>query len=332
MQSLPGDVVSARRRLNSAFYADPVSEVLAASDEQAYAPLAAPKGYTLAPEQLSAWHLQLPLLHAALADLPAGVDAAAAAAPWIHLEFDIPRLGRRVDAVLVTPSCVIPIEFKVGAKKFERLDYEQAWDYGLDLKNFHAPSHAAPPLSPFTIDPATWDSGSCSPKPTIVEAARSLYARHTVHAITCSDAGAVNLAATSGCIERIIAATKAGRELLQSFRKQFRMVLTRSMRAARRWTRRQRRATEPAGLVTSSSANRLKPHTIDIRVCIDPMHWFLSPAKDTRLSIFPEHAATDSKRKRPHENIGANTSRPLSPFTMRTSQLRQSRINLEIER
>jgi hypothetical protein len=132
-------------RLNAAFYAAPVSEFLAASDEEAYAPLAAPKGYTLAPEQLSAWHLQLPVLRAALADLPAGADAAAstAPAPWIHLEFDIPRLGRRVDAVLVLPECVIPIEFKVGAKKFERLDYEQAWDYGLDLKNFHAPSHAA---------------------------------------------------------------------------------------------------------------------------------------------------------------------------------------------
>jgi hypothetical protein len=48
-----------------------------------------------------------------------------------------------VDAVLVTSTAVIPIEFKVGAKKFNQLDYEQAWDYGLDLKNFHAPSHAA---------------------------------------------------------------------------------------------------------------------------------------------------------------------------------------------
>jgi hypothetical protein len=28
----------------------------------------------------------------------------------------------------------------VGAKKFERLDYEQAWDFRIDLKNFHAPS------------------------------------------------------------------------------------------------------------------------------------------------------------------------------------------------
>jgi len=37
-----------------------------------------------------------------------------------------------VDAVLVTSTAVSPIEFKVGAKKFEQADYEQAWDYGLD--------------------------------------------------------------------------------------------------------------------------------------------------------------------------------------------------------
>jgi hypothetical protein len=122
-------------RLNVAFYAAPVSEFLAASDEEAYAPLAAPKGYTLAPEQLSAWQLQLPVLRAAhrgLARVPQEQGPVSfgdeAPAPWIHLDFDIPRLGRRVDAVLVLPECVIPIEFKVGAKKFERLDYEQSWD------------------------------------------------------------------------------------------------------------------------------------------------------------------------------------------------------------
>ena len=134
-------------RTNAAFYAAPVEEFLAASEEEVYAPLASPHGYTLAAlkswgaVQQSAWRLQLPVLRAALDDLVAPPPAAPA--PWIHLEFDIPRLGRRVDAVLVTQKCVIPIEFKVGAKKFERLDEEQAWDYGLDLKNFHAPSHAA---------------------------------------------------------------------------------------------------------------------------------------------------------------------------------------------
>ena len=38
---------------------------------------------------------------------------------------------------------------------------------------------------------------------------------------------------------------------------------------------------------------RLKPHAIDIRVNIDPVHWFLSPAKDTRSSLYLEDAATE---------------------------------------
>jgi hypothetical protein len=144
-------------RTTAAFYAAPVEEFLAASEEEVYAPLASPHGYTLAPEQQSAGRLQLPVLRgqkgashhlpvAAGDTAPAGGRGLETNGGW-HLfapEFDIPRLGRRVDAVLVTQKCVIPIEFKVGAKKFERLDYEQAWDYGLDLKNFHAPSHAAP--------------------------------------------------------------------------------------------------------------------------------------------------------------------------------------------
>jgi len=53
-------------RLNAAFYAAPVEEFLAASEEEVYAPLASPHGYTLASEQQSAWRLQLPVLRAAL--------------------------------------------------------------------------------------------------------------------------------------------------------------------------------------------------------------------------------------------------------------------------
>ncbi len=62
------------------------------------------------------------------------------------------------------------------------------------------------------------------------------------------------------------------------------IVLTRSLSDARRWVRRHRRGTERAGLVASSSAQRLKPHAIDVRVDIDPVHWFLSDARDTRSS------------------------------------------------
>ena len=54
-------------RSSAAFYADSVAAFLGASDDEVYAPLASPHGYTLAPEQISAWRLQLPVLRDALA-------------------------------------------------------------------------------------------------------------------------------------------------------------------------------------------------------------------------------------------------------------------------
>ena len=46
-------------RSSAAFYADSLDAFLRASDDEVYAPLTSPHGYTLAPEQLSAWRLQL---------------------------------------------------------------------------------------------------------------------------------------------------------------------------------------------------------------------------------------------------------------------------------
>ena len=62
----------------------------------------------------------------------------------LFLEFDVPRLGSRIDAALVTGPAVFVIEFKCGEKRFTTDAYNQAWDYGLDLKNFHQASHEAP--------------------------------------------------------------------------------------------------------------------------------------------------------------------------------------------
>ena len=42
-------------RSSAAFYADSLDAFLRASDNEVYAPLTSPHGYTLAPEQLSAW-------------------------------------------------------------------------------------------------------------------------------------------------------------------------------------------------------------------------------------------------------------------------------------
>ncbi len=55
----------------------------------------------------------------------------------IIFEYDIPRLGKRIDVVLLYKGIVFCLEFKVGEAKILEADVDQVFDYALDLKNFH---------------------------------------------------------------------------------------------------------------------------------------------------------------------------------------------------
>lgn len=59
----------------------------------------------------------------------------------ILLEYSIPRLGKRIDVVLLLRGIVFVIEFKAGQDNYLQSDIEQVMDYALDLKNFHQDSH-----------------------------------------------------------------------------------------------------------------------------------------------------------------------------------------------
>ena len=67
--------------------------------------------------------------------------------PWkneeaeIIFEYNIPRLGKRIDVVLLLRCMIFCLEFKVGEKNALQADVEQVMDYALDLKNFHKLSH-----------------------------------------------------------------------------------------------------------------------------------------------------------------------------------------------
>ena len=54
----------------------------------------------------------------------------------IIFEYDIPRLGKRIDAVLLYRGIVFCLEFKVGESRVLEMDVDQVLDYALDLKNF----------------------------------------------------------------------------------------------------------------------------------------------------------------------------------------------------
>ena len=67
--------------------------------------------------------------------------------PWkdecgeVIFEYSIPRLGKRIDVVVLLRGIVFTIEFKAGQSTYLRSDMEQVMDYALDLKNFHLDSH-----------------------------------------------------------------------------------------------------------------------------------------------------------------------------------------------
>ena len=194
--------------------------------------------------QNNAWQEQIEILKAL--ELTASQLQSAS----LYFEYTIPRLGRRVDVILIIEHVLYVLEFKAGESQFHPAALDQVWDYALDLKNFHDASHGiciAPVLiatrasrqriepqvtlhddgllrplraSPEdllevfertgslmnadAIDVAAWERGRYSPTPTIIEAARALYAGHSVETISRSDAGAHNLAMTSKAVDRVI--------------------------------------------------------------------------------------------------------------------------------
>jgi hypothetical protein len=82
--------------------------------------------------QIAAWRFAITHLQQLAAALPAC---------HVFMEFAIPRMGRRADAVVVIGPLILVLEYKVGERSFPRHAIEQAHGYALDLKNFHITSH-----------------------------------------------------------------------------------------------------------------------------------------------------------------------------------------------
>ena len=222
-----------------AWYGASIAEFLNSQPEAVIGRLASNSTFAVLPSQKDAWLDQIDLLQAQLVGLSGS----------IFLEFNIPRMGRRIDVVLLIGPIVFVIEFKVGETIFDRGAIDQVWDYALDLKNFHEASHTAF-IVPFLVATGTrraaqfklhadednvfrpltvhaegfreainlalhtitgeklddnrWSNAPYLPTPTIVEAARALYAQHSVEAIARYDAGAMNLRVTSNRIEELV--------------------------------------------------------------------------------------------------------------------------------
>jgi hypothetical protein len=87
--------------------------------------------------------------------------------------------------------------------------------------------------------------------------------------------------------------SELARETLQQVTASYPIVMTCRVDTAKAWLRQKARGTERYGLVVSSQAQRLRPHAIDVRAKINPIHWFLHGKDDVRSSYYLEDAGTE---------------------------------------
>lgn len=113
------------------YYSDSISNFLQSSTEALLGILALNNDFALIPTQRGAWIEQIEILHKVLEQYEGS----------IYFEYAIPRMGRRIDVVLLIGPVIFVLEFKVGESEFTSSAIDQVYDYALDLKNFHESSH-----------------------------------------------------------------------------------------------------------------------------------------------------------------------------------------------
>ena len=114
------------------YYSESIAEFLARPTDVILGTMDQVNEFDLTMDQRNAWLEEFDIMKYALGTLREDGQ--------ILFEYTIPRLGKRVDVVLLMKGVVFAIEFKVGAEAFLVNDKEQVWDYALDLKNFHEES------------------------------------------------------------------------------------------------------------------------------------------------------------------------------------------------
>ncbi len=128
------------------YYSDSISEFLTKSSDEILGSISKNTEFATELTQKDAWLEQISILK----------DTLEPHDGRLFFEFSIPRMGRRIDVVLLVKHVIFVLEFKVE-KQFKSQDIDQVWDYALDLKNFHETSqhHVIAPVLIATKAPET---------------------------------------------------------------------------------------------------------------------------------------------------------------------------------
>lgn len=117
--------------MNRSYYSDSIQNFLLDDENRIIGELVRNHEFASEQPQIDAWLFQIRFLRNALQSRNGS----------IHFEYSIPRMGKRIDVVIVDLNVIFVLEFKVGQTDFLASDFDQVWDYALDLKNFHETSH-----------------------------------------------------------------------------------------------------------------------------------------------------------------------------------------------
>ena len=138
-------MISMLTPIKRSFYSDSIANFLEEDPSLVLGKLTAASSYDDTSEQKNAWQDQIRHLQDILSPFRRG---------HILFEYSIPRIGRRVDNIIILDGIIFVIEFKVrstGEAKYLSQDVEQVVDYALDLKYFHSASREAP-IVPVLLD------------------------------------------------------------------------------------------------------------------------------------------------------------------------------------
>jgi len=117
-----------------AYYSDTINKFMPNDSNTILGQLTQKHSHALEELQKNAWLEQIEILKNQLEVFKNG---------HLFFEFSIPRMGKRVDNVLIVNDLIFVLEFKVGDTSYPKHAVEQVMDYALDLKNFHEGSHKA---------------------------------------------------------------------------------------------------------------------------------------------------------------------------------------------
>jgi DUF2075 family protein len=113
------------------YYSDSIKGFCETLPDQILGTLANNNDFALEQTQRDAWREEITILQKVLSSYQGS----------IYFEYSIPRMGKRIDVVLLIGPVIFVLEFKVGEREFNAYVVDQVWDYALDLKNFHETSH-----------------------------------------------------------------------------------------------------------------------------------------------------------------------------------------------